>query len=73
MRNLLVGAMVAVCGTMTAPSLHAETPSNTGTVTGSIRFHRATVQAEGPKHDRDVVVSLDPVARAGDEYGLAHD
>lgn len=65
MGNLLVGVMVAVCGAITAPGLHAQSASTKGTVTGSIRFHRATVQTEGPKHDRDVVVSLDPIGGAG--------
>lgn len=71
MRNLLVGAMAAVCGTMMAPSVHAGSSSSTGKVTGSIRFHRATVQTEGPKHDRDVVVSLDPVGGGGQPLSAA--
>ena len=32
-----------------------------GTVAGSISVEMATVRTDGPKHDRDVVVMLDPV------------
>ncbi len=49
---------------MTAGTLCAEGSSNGGTVTGSVALHRATVVTDGPKHDRDVVVYLDPVGGA---------
>lgn len=33
-----------------------------GTVTGTITVEMAVIRADGPKHERDVVVMLDPVA-----------
>jgi len=37
------------------------TSPDCGTVTGSISVEMATVRTDGPKHDRDVVVMLEPV------------
>lgn len=33
-------------------------------MTGTIRIEQATIRTDGPKHDRDVVVMLEPVAQA---------
>lgn len=36
-----------------------------GRVTGTVNVERATLRAEGPKHDLDVVLYLEPVDRGG--------
>ena len=33
----------------------------TGTVSGTVTIDRAYIRTDGPKHDRDVVIALDPV------------
>jgi len=35
-----------------------------GTVEGTVSVERASVRTDGPKHDRDVVITLEPVAGA---------
>ena len=64
LQRLLAAALVVGWGAASAGELRTEGGNDGGTVTGSIRLHRATVQTDGPKHDRDVVVFLDPVGAA---------
>ncbi len=64
MQHLLAAALVVGCGAASARGLRAEAGNDGGTVTGSIRLHRATVKTDGPKHDRDIVVFLEPVGGA---------
>jgi len=55
--SLALGVALTIClaGTAGAACLDC------GTVAGSISVEMATVRTDGPKHDRDVVVMLDPV------------
>lgn len=43
-----------------------------GTVAGSISVEMATIRTDGPKHDRDVVVMLDPVGTEGPAASETH-
>ena len=56
--RLAVAAAVLVA-TLVVPAVAAA-----GTVEGTVSVERASVRTDGPKHDRDVVITLEPVAGA---------
>jgi plastocyanin len=46
------------------PPLTSAAPAEGGTLRGTVRVERAALRTEGPKHDLDVVVSVEPVGTA---------
>ncbi|HSL17247.1 MAG TPA: plastocyanin/azurin family copper-binding protein [Methylomirabilota bacterium] len=65
----LTSAIVLAAG-LAAPA-GADCPG-CGTVTGSISVEMASVRPDGPKHDRDVVVMLEPVGAAAPPAASGH-
>ncbi len=51
---------MASLAALVAPSGEAACPS-CGSVSGSVAVEQAYIRTDGPKHDRDVVIMLDPV------------
>jgi len=62
-RSPQIAALAVVVAAIVAGSAVAACP-DCGTVAGSIAVEMATIRPDGPKHDRDVVVMLEPVGSA---------
>jgi plastocyanin len=56
-----VAAFAAALAAVVAPVVDAACP-DCGAVAGSLAVWQATIRTDGPKHDRDVVVSLTPTS-----------
>lgn len=52
----MLAAAIAMLALPAAPA-----PAAGGTVTGTVKAERATLRRDGPKHDLDVVLALEPV------------
>ena len=59
MRNTSLALVIALTAGLAGP-VAASCP-DCGKVTGSISVEMATLRADGPKHDRDVIIMLEPV------------
>jgi plastocyanin len=70
MRDMTLALVAALAAGLAAPA--AASCPGCGTVTGSISVEMATVRSDGPKHDLDVVVMLEPVGATSPPTGGAH-
>ena len=70
MRRLAVPVALAAAFVVLGPPPGEGSCPNCGSVSGSIAVEQAYIRADGPKHDRDVVVMLGPV---GSEAPIDHE
>jgi plastocyanin len=59
-RSAIAAALASAIAAFGASPVEAECPS-CGSVSGSVTVEQAYIRTDGPKHDRDVVVMLEPV------------
>ena len=70
-RSAVVVALAWTIAAFGASAVEAECPS-CGSVSGSVTVEQAYIRTDGPKHDRDVVVMLEPVGSEAPAAGDSH-
>jgi len=61
MKRRILPVAISITALLAAAGLSLADCPGCGKVTGSVKVEQATVRTDGPKHDLDVVISLQPV------------